>query len=114
MMYVTGDTHGQIDFYKLWKFAKEHPNVIQVLSGHVGGGLQYLTLDGENGNTVQHIMTDTWACAINNNPKAEGLVTLCRYYDDGRVGVYLYDPTCNSYYVSGLRYEEDMSEERGL
>lgn len=99
----------------IWnKLAKDNPNVVQVVSGHVGGGLTYLEMEGENNNTVQHITTDTWSTAIGGNPKVEGLVTLCRYYEDGRVDVRLYDPTCNSYYISGMIYEEDMSEERGL
>ncbi|MBR4943093.1 MAG: metallophosphoesterase [Clostridia bacterium] len=40
MIYVTGDTHGQIDFYKLWKFAKDHPELTKkdyvIIAGDFG------------------------------------------------------------------------------
>jgi hypothetical protein len=99
----------------LWnKLAKNNPNVLQVVSGHVGGGLTYVEMEGDNGNTVQHITTDTWSTAIYSNPTVEGIVTLCRYYDDGRVDVRLYDPVKNCYYVSEIIYSEDMSEERDI
>ena len=84
------------------------------MSGHVGGGLNYSTSVGTAGNTVQQIVADTWSTAISNNPTVEGLVAICRYYEDGRTSVYLYDPTVNSYYISGLRFEEDLREERGV
>ena len=49
MIYVTGDTHGQIDFYKLRVFAEEHPGLTKddyvIIAGDFGGVWNSRTLD---------------------------------------------------------------------
>ena len=49
MIYVTGDTHGQIDFYKLQIFAGEHPALTKedyvIIAGDFGGVWDSRTLD---------------------------------------------------------------------
>lgn len=49
MIYVTGDTHGQIDFYKLHIFASEHPELTKddylIIAGDFGGVWDSRTLD---------------------------------------------------------------------
>ncbi|MBQ7879542.1 MAG: metallophosphoesterase [Clostridia bacterium] len=49
MLYVTGDTHGQIDFYKLVKFAKENPKLTKadyvIVAGDFGGVWYKQTLE---------------------------------------------------------------------
>lgn len=49
MIYVTGDTHGQIDFYKLVKFAKENPKLTKkdyvIIAGDFGGVWHKQTLE---------------------------------------------------------------------
>ncbi len=94
------------------KLMKNNPNIIQGINGHVGVS-RYLELENVYGDLIMNASFDTWSDTINNEYKIDGRIALCRYYEDGTMGFYLYDAVEDCYYATNYRWEADMSGARG-
>lgn len=94
------------------KLIKNNSNIIQGLNGHVGNS-SYLELENIYGDLVMNASFDTWSDTVNLEYKIDGIIGLCRYYEDGTMGLYLYDAVDECFYATNYRWEADMSAERG-
>lgn len=98
---------------EMWnKLVRDNPNVIQSINGHVGE-CRYLNLKNAYGDTVMNASFDSWMASINEDYRVDGIIYLCRYYEDGTMGLYMYDTVEECYLAPNYCWEEDMSAPRG-
>lgn len=95
------------------KLIQNNANIIQGLNGHVGN-CTYFELENIYGDLVMNASFDAWSSEINKAYAVDGIIALGKYYDDGKIGFYLYDTVESCYYATNYRWEADMSQERGV